>query len=177
MRRLQQGSLHSTGRQECRNAANPVKEDSRFLTHQPIANCIYSPQRGSQQYLPRDDHEADTTRRKRYRACMSFRWYCPDQVLTVISQNEACTMEKPKHKASNTRHACCTKIHLPETSPSGCQTPRLFCFFIQLPGGRHDPPGRELPQSCLISPKPRRWRAQASPHGRFGWFRYPNRRS
>lgn len=35
-------------------------------------------------------------------ACMSFRWYCPDQVLTVMSQNETLLS-----KVSNTRHACC----------------------------------------------------------------------
>jgi hypothetical protein len=63
---------------------------------------------------------------KRDETCMSFRWYCPDQVLTVISQNETCAFGGPK--ARDLEHPPCVlhKKHLPCASMYGCRITILY---------------------------------------------------
>jgi hypothetical protein len=98
-------------------------------THLPVANRIYSSKEAvSSTGLEIASARPTLKEEKRDEASMSFRWYCPDQVLTVISQNEACAFGEPN--AQNLEHPSCalhkTKIHLPSTSPYGCQITAFF---------------------------------------------------
>lgn len=56
-------------------------------------------------------------KRKGNEAGMSFRWYCPDQVITVISQNEVHLTVKPR---TPVMRASSTNTHLKPHSAGLC---------------------------------------------------------
>ncbi|KAJ5116136.1 hypothetical protein N7456_000484 [Penicillium angulare] len=64
------------GSAEALAAANPAYRDKVRST------CL--------QIVPEEQGAEEEEEEGRSQAGMSFRWYCPDQVLTVMSQNEPC---------------------------------------------------------------------------------------